>query len=76
MMNTIYLVTPEECYWDGMLNGYATDAAGIKLLLQGHLIGYGTMTIWVDLKTMTARATDEFGCNHSFRIRELKEVTC
>ena len=75
-MHIIYLVTPFEGDWDGMLDGYATDAEGIKRLIQDYLSWCETLTVKVDLEKMAAGAVDEYGCNFNFRIRELKGITC
>ena len=39
-INIIYLVTPTYGYWDGMLEGFATDAEGVEQIVRDHYREY------------------------------------
>ena len=62
-MNTIYLVTPCENYWDDVYEGFATDEAGIQQIVYKHYREYfGTepemLRVSVNMKTKTVEVRD------------------
>ncbi len=77
-MNTIYIVTPTKGCWGDMLNGFATDARGIRQLVQNdyrEAPSQAGVDVHVDLENMVAAVPDDDGYEDTYYIQEIKRVT-
>jgi hypothetical protein len=85
-MNTIYLVTPSFCHWEGKLEGFATDAEGIEQIVQDrylkhyHYLGrqrIGPINVQVDMSKFTVFVrVPKIGHKQTYYIREIGRKIC
>ncbi len=76
-MDTIYVVTPEECCWDGILEGFAINASGLERIIRNRYNSnyyYSKLiSVRVDLEAATVVATDQVG-DWTYYIREIQSA--
>ena len=77
-MDTIYIVTPSDKDWEGVLAGFAVNTFGIIKILRNHYrecLGMKFTSVQVDLEAATAVVTDDGG-DWTYYIRTVKRAAC
>ncbi len=76
-MNTIYVVTPTQYHWEGMLGGFATDDDDVRLILQNHFRKYRfqeSVGVIVDMADGTATVIALGKREETYYIQAIREV--